>query len=196
MIRDRFMGNIVGFLTCVCFKWRSTVLCFQWVFPRHPSIANGTLLVSNLLAWAFALLIWRESLIDAQFVTALSAFRQRFILSSAFRCGWLVYSALSKSGVICCYFRSRFPALIGAMGILAACRATVGQVFHARFCGFVDGWLILYALKTATDSTFTFVTEYAMQIGSVLQVILLSLALGVQAREVFEQRDRLDERGT
>ena len=30
-----------------------------------------------------------------------------------------------------------------------------------------------------------------IQIGSVLQVILLSLALGDQAREVFEQRDRL-----
>ena len=34
-------------------------------------------------------------------------------------------------------------------------------------------------------------TEYAIQIGSVFQVILLSLALGDQAREVFEQRDRL-----
>ena len=64
------------------------------------------------------------------------------------------------------------------------------KYFTLAFALFLTG-SILYALKTATVLPSHFITEYAIQIGSVFQVILLSLALGDQAREVFEQRDHL-----
>ena len=143
-------------------------------------IANGTLLVSNFMGWAFLFEFGSEFVNLRSISLRFQRFVKFITVALLRRCAGIVYSALSKSGIICCNLCSRFPRHSWCHGpFRQSCRATVGQILHARL-RFVSHWLILYALKTATVLPSHFITEYAIQIGSVFQVILLSLALGIK----------------
>ncbi|MEC8050078.1 MAG: 7TM diverse intracellular signaling domain-containing protein [Myxococcota bacterium] len=192
MIRQAIYFKYFAYLlTCCVFQMAINGSLFEWVLPSHPDIANGTLLVSNFMGWAF-LFEFGSEFVNLR---AISLRFQRIVKLITVACYGaalasfvLPYRSLVSFVVI---FALVFPVILGAMGIFAS-RAgqRSAKYFTLAFALFLTG-SILYALKTATILPSHFVTEYAIQIGSVFQVILLSLALGDQAREVFEQRDRL-----
>ena len=54
MIRQAIYFKYFAYLlTCCVFQMAINGSLFAWVIPNHPDIANGTLLVSNFMAWAF-----------------------------------------------------------------------------------------------------------------------------------------------
>ena len=192
MIRQAIYFKYFGYLlTCCVFQMAINGSMFEWVFPNHPKIANGSLLVANFMGWAF-LFEFGSEFVNLR---SISPRFQRFVKSITIACFGaaiasfiLPYRSLVSFVVI---FALVFPVILGVMGIFAS---RAGQrsanYFTMAFALFLTG-SVLYALKTATLLPTHFITEYAIQIGSVFQVILLSLALGEQAREVSEQRDAL-----
>ena len=192
MIRELIYAKYVGFLVAnLLFQMAINGSLFQWVLPDSPALANVGVLICNFMAWGFAFQ-FGASFVDLRTV---SPGFDKAVRVIAVTCGigavastFLPYRSLVAFVVI---FALAFPPIFGAMGIMAM-RAgqRSAKYFTMAFALLMIG-SVLYALKTATILPSHFVTEYAMQIGSVLQVILLSLALGEQAREVFEQRDAL-----
>jgi len=192
MIKEAVYGLYVGFLaSLLIFQMSINGSLFEWILPSSPNIANVSLLIFNFLAWGFGLLF------AASFLTleSISPKFNRTVKAIAAICVFgamasliLPYRSLVPFVVI---FAVVFPAVFFAMGVIGI-RAgqRSAKYFTLAFAILMVG-SVLYALKTATILPANFVTSYAMQIGSVLEVVLLSLALGAQAREAFEERDRL-----
>ena len=167
---------------------------FQFVFPDQPQIANTFLLFSLSLAIAFATNFCNRFNELAQHAPKLSK-----ALDAIYYLG-LITAVLS---LFAPYRIVLAPVLfIGLTAPLSALGSGIigarNQVKSAKF--FLSAWLIflvgtiVFVLKTAGLLPSVFLTEHGMQIGSALEVVLLTLALGDRVRAIIADRDALTQR--
>ncbi len=76
-------------------------------------------------------------------------------------------------------------------GISAILRGNVSAWFFiSGFSVYILGYII-YALKTSSFLPLNPITEYSVQVGAALQVILLSFAIGIRIREIRAERNEV-----
>ncbi len=192
MIRESiYVKYVIYLIAFMGFQMALNGSVFQLLLSNYPPLANNSLLLLNFLSWAFAF-EFGSSFVNFRTV---SPKLHRVVRGIALTCGFgalssafLPYSSLVAFVVI---FAIAFPPLFVGMGILAIKDGQRSANFFTLAFAFIMFGAVLYALKTATILPSHFVTEYAMQLGTFFQVILLSLALGDRAREAFEERDQL-----
>jgi signal transduction histidine kinase len=158
---------------------------FQYLLPEFPRIANEMLAVSFFLAWAFAIQFSSDFLELTQkqpmwgrickFLTWMSLV---FAMTSLF----VSYSSMIK---IITLWGSCLPLLFFITSIKSiAANYGPARYFVAAWGIFVLG-MIAFGVKAAGLLPHNFYTQYAMQIGSAAEVVLLSLALADRYRVIM-----------
>ena len=162
---------------------------FQFFFADYPSLGNHFLLFCGYLQ-LFAIFHFTLQFNQLDEYSPRLAHSIR-LLSSALLVGVALIPFASYSTLILPMTLVGF--LIGPIAIGVAIIALRNDYRPARF--FLVAWTaylvgtVLFALKTAAILPANLFTSNAMQIGSALEVILLSLALGDRMRLVQDQRD-------
>ena len=167
---------------------------FQFVLPEQPLVANTFLLFSMSLALAFGTNFCNRFNELKEYAPKLSkALDAIYYLG----CATAVLSFFAPYSVVL------WPLLfVGLTGPLSALSSGVigvrNNVKSAKF--FLSAWLffligaIVFVLKTVGVLPSVFLTENGMQIGSALEVVLLTLALGDRVRAIIADRDALTQR--
>jgi len=177
-VRDRAYAYYVAYITGFIF-WLVTYYgySFQYLWPNSPNWGNQIIIVSSSF-WAIFML---------QFI--------RFFLYTKRLVPW--YDVLAKVGIGCCIFNIIFSftgnyafgikLILGTGVFLSIASFTTGVICFragyrpARF--FLLAWttlllsLVIFIMKITGVIPAIFIVEKSIQIGSTIEVILLSLGL-------------------
>jgi len=194
-IKDRVYITYLGYLlSFLLFQMSANGVIFERLLPSSPKLNNLSFLLLVHLALFFA----------ARFATRFnSVARYHFGLHRGIQC----IQALALMGCVLSLFVPYraiigLPILLGtaiptvsiAAGVLAARRGyRPAQFYVGAWSLFLLG-VMAYALKSAGMLPTNFFTNYGLQLGSALEVILLTLALGDRMRATLQERDALTQR--
>jgi diguanylate cyclase (GGDEF)-like protein len=167
-------------------------LTFEYLWPNQPQLANPMLLVS-LGATIACMAQFASSFLDIKrhfprlaIVFRLYVWMGVAVAGAAF---FVHYSIVNRIGSI--------SALSGALAIFVAGILSVRQGgSQARF--FMLGWTmlllgaIMYLMQNAGLIPTVFITEYGLQIGSALEVLLFSFALAHRMKLLQEENIRIE----
>ena len=196
-LRDRiYLPYILFLFSFVVFQSSVNGTLFQWVLPGFPRIVNGLLLFSLYTALGAGLYF-------CQLFTDLKNIAPRLNAFSD-----LAWKLAAVGAFISLSIPYRFGlAITVALGCIVPTIAMISGILslrsgrrEARF--YLIAWLafilgtIIFALKTTGLLPSIFLTNYGMQIGSALEVILLTLALGDRMRLIIADRDALSDKVT
>ena len=184
-----YVGYITTYLffqMCLNGTW------FQFVLPNHPQLAGQSLLAFNFATWGFAISFSAKFTKVKEFSGSLNL-ASRVVVSlmvvAFFLTPLLAYRTLVTTVVI---FALLCPILLMAVG-LVSWRSGLKEalVFVVAWFIFMVGAFV-YSLKTIGILPDTVWTEYALQIGSSLEVVLITLAIGQQLSALRNERDLLN----
>ena len=194
-IKDKVYITYLGYLlSFLLFQMSANGVVFERLLPSSPKLNNLSFLLLVHLALLFA----------ARFATRFnSVARYHHGLHRGIQC----IQALALVGCVLSLFVPYraiigLPILLGiavpiisiAAGVLAARRGyRPAQFYVGAWSLFLLG-VMAYALKSAGMLPTNFFTNYGLQLGSALEVILLTLALGDRMRATLQERDALTQR--
>ena len=169
---------------------------FQFVLPEHPLVANTFLLFSLSLSLAFATNFCNRFNELAQHSPKFSKTLDVIFYLGLFTAVLSLFA--SYRIVLAPMLLLGLTAPLSALGSgMIGLRNDVksAKIFIAAWLFFLLG-TIVFVLKTAGMFPSVFLTEHGMQIGSALEVVLLTLALGDRVRAIIADRDALTQRVT
>ena len=194
-IRDKVYLTYLGYLiTFLLFQMSANGVIFERFLGNYPKANNLSFLILVHLALFFA----------ARFANRFNSVR---LHHTGLHRGILAIETLALLGFILATFVPYrnligLPILLGILvpgvSIAAGLLAMQRGYRPARF--FIVAWslfllgVLAYALKSAGVLPTNFATNYGLQIGSALEVVLLTLALGDRMRTTLEERDELSQR--
>jgi len=162
-------------------------LSFQFLWPDHPDWANTSLLVMLTLTLIFGLLFTRSFLDGPRLAPrldraarALQALSILALLASFF----VPYRMLIAPVA---YLTLAATVVILAMGILGLLRRQVSARYFMIAWAVLLAGVLVYMCKTFGWLPHNALTQNAFQIGSLLEMMLLSLALAHRVRELSHQ---------
>jgi diguanylate cyclase len=168
-------------------------LAFQYLWPQFPSWSNRMLPLSITVATLTLILLTRSFLQTrtlAPRIDRLLLLVQRLYVALALACLVMPYDwaiRLSTASVVIS------PLVVFAVAVRifwAGYRQS--RFFLLAFTVLLLG-MVLYALKTFHVLPGTYLTEYALQIGSALQMILLVVALADRMRLLKQENLRIEQ---
>ena len=194
-LRDRLYLPYIAYVTFYLVAQMSlNGTFFQFIAPANPGLANTTVLTSLALAMGFGIKFCIE-------FNELERTSPRFAKLLTFL--YLLNLLVAACSTFIPYRLAVLPILVSALAspLIALCSGFVAvkagnnsaKYFLLAWISFLVG-TTLFALKTLGALPSVFVTEYGMQIGSALEVILLTLALSDRVRSIIEDRDALTQR--
>lgn len=195
MLKDRLYIPYVGYLTFYLAGQMSlNGTLFQYILPTSPELANTLILFSLSFGVGFGTYFCAK-FNEVEHFAPRSFKGLRFIYLLSFTTGiaslFLPYR-VAVAGVLLLGLTAPIAALgAGVVGLQNNIRAA--KFYLIAWGTFVVG-CVLFALKTAGILPTHFITEYGMQIGSALEVVLLTLALGDRVRSIIADRDALTQR--
>jgi two-component system, sensor histidine kinase LadS len=182
-----YLYYILYILCFAFFQSNYNGLLFQFVFPNHPSIVNLIIPVSIGATYFFASLFASHFLrLKSYSKIAERLIRFNLISSFAIVIGsfFLPYDTITRIGTL---FGIPFSLNIFIVGILSMKQKyKPASYFTIAWFFFLFGIIIL-TLKQVGLIPNTFVTTYSIQIGSSLEVILLSLGLGYRISSLMKE---------
>ncbi len=185
MREKSYISYIAYLFFYLLFQMTVNGVTFQYVLPDLPNVANELLAISFFLAWAFAI----------QFASDFLELKikQRLIGRIYSACLLMSVAFAAVSPFISYFHMVKIVTLWGScmplLFFVAGFKSIIAKFGPARY--FVAAWglfclgMITFGLKTAGLLPLNFFTEYAMQIGSAAEVILLSLALADRYRVIM-----------
>lgn len=195
VIRDRnYLLYVFYIASYGLFQMSLNGLAFQYLWPDSPDWNNRSIaclmgvgmFFITLFSHSFLALKSNSPLLSKVFIGFMIAY-----LSIAAATFVLPYQAVIRVGTL--------AATFGVLCIMASAIVCLVKRFRpARY--FFVSWAVLllgmlaYTLKTFSLLPTNFVTEYAIQIGSVLEVLLLSLALADRIKILQDENQRMQAR--
>jgi len=192
---DKVYRSYVGYLTTLLLA--TTLIngtLFQWVLPTMPSAINdaflGLVMGTFTAALSFTLSFNGAALEGTKLLKASKAliFLQLVLIIST------LFFSYAQTVRFIAFFSMSTPFLILTIGIYA-----LGKGYRpARY--FISAWLVflsgavIYGLKSFGLLPTFWMTEFGVQIGSAVEVTLLSLALGDKLKQFAAERDALNTR--
>lgn len=164
---------------------------FQYLWPNHPAWANTSLLVMLALTLTFGMQFTRSFLGSQRLVPRLDKFAmvlEALAVAAFVGAFFLPYRLLI---VPVAYLTLAITVVILWLGVIGLLR----RIVAARF--FMIAWatlllgVLVYMAKTFGLLPHNVVTQNGFQIGSLLEMVLLSLALAHRVREL-NQESRTD----
>lgn len=161
---------------------------YRYLYRNFPSYGNILLPVAMFMGFLFALIFGRKFLL-------LKEYSPRFDIGFKFfefSCVCLATASLFLPYASVIQFAAVFGLIFPVMSIVAGARVWVLGYFPAKL--FVLAWCLLcggqfiYSLKTYGIVPINSFTEYAIQIGVVFQIVLLSLALAHRIHILQEKK--------
>ena len=179
-------------LSFLLFHMTYTSSAFQYFWPEHPEIN------SFILPWIFSLKLMTIALFIPQFLNLKQHSQKAFLtfrvyLAIAVTCFFL-NSVISYQKMVA--IQNLLSMTFTITGLIVGLRFWISGVSSARF--FTIAWLsFIIGLSIANARTLgllptNFITLYGYQVGSFIEIILLSLALGERITQL--QHDRLESR--
>ena len=153
-------------------------LSFQYIWPQSPEL-NKFIVLSLIAGASGTLSLFTESFLNLKTRAPWLSYLMRGIKYWSFLGIFFPF-------VFSYYTATRLLASLPPIVITAAIISSIqcyrkgfppARFFFIAFFSFMLG-IILYALKAGGILPSNFITEYSMQIGSALEIVLLSLALG------------------
>lgn len=191
--RDSIYALYVGYISSVAlFQLTLNGFAFEYIWPTAPEWNNSLLPVSIFISFAGLVLMTRS-------------FLQTRSLSKRLDNGLLSILGLVAVGAIASFFMPYntaiqistgwsvpMPVIIFAIALYAFARGqTQARFYLLAFTAQLIG-MSAYALKTFQLLPHTFFTEYGLQFGAGVQIILLSFALADRMRILKEQAVRTE----
>ncbi len=194
-IRDKVYLSYLFYLgSYLLFQLSLNGVLFERVFPNHPDIPNSALaLFGCLLGFGVARF-------TAQFNSTKELSPKINIVLNALQ----VIAILSVVAQVAISYRHSLMivTLFGAVTPIACLSAGLtswkggyrpAKFFTAAWIVFILG-MLTFVLKTAGIFPTNFATQYAMQIGSALEAIFLTVALGDRLRLALEEKELLTQK--
>lgn len=194
-IRDKVYLSYLFYLgSYLLFQLSLNGVLFERVFPDHPDIPNSALaLFGSLLGFGVARF-------TAQFNSTKEHSPKINIVLNALQ----VTAILSIVAQVAISYRHSLMivTLFGAITPIACLAAGLtswrggyrpAKFFTAAWIVFILG-MLTFVLKTAGIFPTNFATQYAMQIGSALEAIFLTVALGDRLRLALEEKELLTQK--
>lgn len=192
VIRDRnYLLYVLYIASYGLFQVSLNGLAFQYLWPESPDWNNRSIACLMGIGMFF-IMVFSHSFL---------ALRSNSPLMSKISIGFMVaFLSLAASAYLLPYQPViRVGTLLSTFGVLCIMASAVvclAKSFRpARY--FFVSWVVLllgmlaYTLKTFSLLPANFLTEYAIQIGSVLEVLLLSLALADRIRILQDENQRM-----
>jgi len=188
-------GPYVGYLVCfLAFQMNVNGTLFQWVIPNSPILVSELFIISFFGTATFgSLFVWRFNL---------SAFKDTRLSHIYTWVCWFFGFCTIGLWLLPYGISTKVAAVTGLatpiLWLFTGWAALRRGYSPAKF--FVLAWviyilgIILWALKSFGVIPANFITEYAVQVGSALEVMLLTLALGDKMNQVYYERDALNLR--
>ncbi|MES2764888.1 MAG: 7TM diverse intracellular signaling domain-containing protein [Bacteroidota bacterium] len=177
-LRDRTYVSYTGYLVFfTLFQMTINGLSFEYLWPQSPWWANKALMFSAFAFQCFALIFTKEFLNTKVNTPKLNKFITWQMYSSLLLIAlslFIEYSVLIRIAIA-----MAFPFV--GMVIAAAILSLKNGYRPARF--YVSAWavfvagLFIFVLKTVGVLPNNLITQYGVQVGSALEVVLLSVAL-------------------
>lgn len=187
-VRDKaFLYYLLYILSYGLYMSNSDGFYFQFITPKNPHLANHSLLVLLGLSLIFAIQFSRHILSIPNYSKTLDNIGKGFV---------------GALGVITlCSFLLSYADIIVTLSIITFCTMTYISVIgvaqltagHQPARYFLLAWIALilgvmiYIVKIFGGLPNTFFTENAFQIGSLIEMMLLSLALGSRVHQLKQQ---------
>lgn len=171
-------------------------LAFEYLWPKHPwwgNIATPFFLavtLAGVIQFTRAFLQTKHHLPKFDFVCRIYLWLFTLLGIGTF---FLPYSFVIKVGTVGSLTAALLVFVIG----IVCLRQNVRQAKY-----FIIAWslllagIVLYALKTFGMLPSVFITEYGLQIGSAIEVVLLSFALAHRMRILKEENERIQHEAT
>jgi len=162
-------------------------IAYQYLLPNAPELAS-VLQVLLLMAALFFLLQFARSILRvasaAPRIDRVTRYLQMFILGVLVAAPFFSYATLIRPISL---VTTLSMLLVISMGV-ASHRAgqPTARYFLLAWSAFLVG-VLLYMMKSFGLLPHNFVTQYGFQIGTMLEFVLLSLALGVRVQEIKQQ---------
>ena len=195
VIRDRnYLLYVLYIASYGLFQVSLNGLAFQYLWPDSPDWNNRSIACLMGIGMFYIMLFSHSFL----------ALKTNSPVMSKVLIGLMVtYLAIAASTYVLPYQHvirtGTLAAMLGVVCIMVATVTCLIKRFRpARY--FFVSWAVLllgmlaYTLKTFSLLPANFVTEYAIQIGSVLEVLLLSLALADRIKILQEENQRMQAR--
>ena len=163
---------------------------FAHVLPRFPEIAGGLPPPLVLSACAWLLFFTREFMAVSGFAPRLDRWLRLVgvvLIGFAVISPWIPYGTAIKLGVAASLLVPSAAFCIGCYGQFLRQRSS--GLFLLAWTAFLVG-TVLRVLKTTGALPATLVTEHAMELGSALEVVLLSLALADRINQMRREKEQ------
>lgn len=183
-----YMCHIAGFgLVMFCLNG----LAFEYLWPNSPKLANLAIPLSMCLS----------QMAMHQFARVFLELKERWPLGDLISRGFIYAYALV--GISAFWVDYRWSVKLGTIGVFPGVLAVLYQAFHAIRAGYRPARLFLVAwttllLGTALYASISFgfvsknfITEYGIQIGSAMEMILLSFALAYRYANLRSENERI-----
>ena len=197
-LRDKTYLSYVAYLTFYLLgQLAINGNALRYIFPESPSLNSIALPFSIFLLFSFVYRFTREFMdLEQLFPRASRAvvWAEQILIVAAIASIWVPYSIIIKPAALCAVI---IPVTLLAIGIACVRQGyKPARTYLTAWSMFLLG-LITYGLKTAGILPSNAFTEFAVQVGSALEVTLLSLALAdrihvVQAKEAASQAALLE----
>lgn len=172
-------------------------LTFQYFWPNHPQIGNEGLLVTLSLSLVFALQFSRDILNIKEFSTVLNRIAKCLMVACVVAIPAILMMPYAYMAPVMTVLTLTIMPLFFVMGVLRlASGYRPARYFMLAWTALIFS-VIVYVLKVFGVFPRTFFTENGFQIGSIIEMVLLSLALGSRMTELKQQShtDALTEIG-
>jgi two-component system, sensor histidine kinase LadS len=183
-----YMCHIAGFgLVLFCLNG----LAFEYLWPNSPKLANLAIPLSMCLS----------QMAMHQFARVFLELKERWPLGDWISRGFIY--AYAAVGIAAFWVDYRLSVKLGTIGVFPGVLAVLYQAFHAIRAGYRPARLFLVAwamllLGTAMYASISFglvsknfITEYGIQIGSAMEMILLSFALAYRYANLRSENERI-----
>jgi signal transduction histidine kinase len=151
---------------------------FEYLWPQSPWWANHSLIFFIGLSQLFLILFTRTFLSTSILIPQLDRLLQLLLGLPVITMVLALAAPYSISLKLALMQTFIFAFFLGVIGIICLIRVSRAARFYLiAWMAFLVGGCI-YALKTLGWLPYNFITNYAIQIGSVAEAILLSLGLG------------------
>ncbi|MBI5636900.1 MAG: response regulator [Nitrospinae bacterium] len=171
-------------------------LAFQYLWPSSPFLGNHSSMLFGIFSFGLAVSFSRSFLDTKVFTPSLDKILMAIVLFCAFDGILSLFEGKSFTFAVTIGYLSTliFPPLLLYAGI----RSLKAGNRQARF--YVAAWtmyltgVLLYFLKDFGVLPYSFITAYSMQIGTLADVILLSLALADRIKILREEKEAAEAR--
>lgn len=172
-------------------------LTFQYFWPNHPQIGNEGLLVTLSLSLVFALQFSTDILNIKEFSKLLNRIAKCLMIACVVAIPAVLTMPYAFMAPVMTVLTLTIMPLFFVMGVLRlASGYRPARYFMLAWTALIFS-VIVYVLKVFGVLPRTFFTENGFQIGSIIEMVLLSLALGSRMTELKQQShtDALTEIG-